>query len=129
MVSVVPPKNPRELLKKALKLTGKIMLGKDLERVLEPIYSRMLKSLINFGRGKGLDDSFLGFLNLEKFVAESLIKGHPVTEGLSIMCNSGFAPSAFVIISSGIDDPELSVVMERYRRKGCNLLFLSKKVL
>jgi hypothetical protein len=34
-------------------------------------------------------DSFLGFPNLEKFVAESLIKGHPVTEGLSIMCNSG----------------------------------------
>jgi len=129
LVSVVCLENPRELLKRALKLTGKISLGKGFERVLEPIDIRLRNSLLSsaYSREK-VNRGFLEILELEKFVGEKMIKGHPVMEGLSIICKSGFVPGAFVVISSGNDQSELSVIMERYRRKGCNLLFLDKSV-
>ena len=113
--------NPRETLKKALKLTQRIMIVEPKEKVLQPTTIRKLRrsigqlSKVNGEPARQLSE----LLKLETIANQEAAKQHPATETLAEATRSTQG-SAVIIVASpiGDDSDALLLALERLKDKG-----------
>jgi hypothetical protein len=113
--------NPRETLKKALKLTQRITIVEPKEKVLQPTTIRKLRrsigqlSKVNGEPARQLSE----LLKLETIANQEAAKQHPATETLA-EATRNVQGSAVMIVASPISDDSdaLLLALERLKDKG-----------
>jgi len=127
VLSVTPPANPREIVKKALRLTRSVTLVKPLKKTLEsPEVQRLRRSidqleLVETESAQNLAD----ILRLEYEAIQEAAKDHPASQALGKTAESTPAPAIITVVSSWSHDADaLAITLEKLRRKGYNTVLV-----
>ena len=125
VIEAVPPINPREALKKALKLTKGIVVMKHPKRVLEPPNVRsLLRSIEQLQRLEGEPARRLSeILKFEHEALQDNARRHPVSKALEKEAKGTSPPATIIVVSLLNHDAEaLSVTLENMRKRGYNTI-------
>lgn len=122
--------NPREMLKKALKLTQNITIVEPLERTLEPQNIKRLRRNINqleqatIKPAQKLEE----ILKLEYQILQETAKRHPAGQALAKAAEGTPAPAVITVVSPFSHDADaLSVTLDKLERKGYSTLIVKSK--
>jgi uncharacterized protein (DUF58 family) len=130
-VLVTGPLHPRETLKHALRVSGKIALVSRQERLLvPPNLLRLRRSVRNLrGNGSNGTGSALGeMLQREIEALEELAEGHPLTSALRRGLRGSQPPVTITVISRWNHDAEaLAVTLPRLQGQGYRVLDLRSR--
>jgi len=127
VIEAVPSINPREALKKALKLTRNIAVIKHPKRVLEPPDVRsLLRSIEQLQRLEGEPARRLSeILKFEHEALQDAARRHPVSKALEKEAKDTSPPATIIVVSLLNHDAEaLSVTLEKMRKRGYNTICL-----
>jgi uncharacterized protein (DUF58 family) len=123
--------NPREILKKTLKLTERIAIVEPKEKVLQLIETRRLKRFIE-QLSMLQDESSHELSELLKFelaANQETAKQHPATHTLAKATGNMQGP-ALIIVASPIDESSgaLLLALERLRERGYRTVMVSQRL-
>jgi uncharacterized protein (DUF58 family) len=122
--------NPRETLKKALKLTRNITLLEPQQKTLEPPDIKRLRRNINqLEQVKTRPAEKLAeILKLEYEVLQETAKEHPAGQALTKAAEGTHAPAVITVVSPFSHDADaLAVTLERLKRKGYGTVIVRSK--
>jgi uncharacterized protein (DUF58 family) len=122
--------NPRETLKKALKLTQNITLLEPKQKTLEPPDVKRLRRNINqLEQVKTKPAQKLaGILKLEYEVIQETAKKHPAGQALTKAAGGTNAPAVITVVSPFSHDADaLAVTLEKLKRKGYRTVIVKSK--
>jgi uncharacterized protein (DUF58 family) len=122
--------NPRETLKKALKLTQNITIVKPLQRTLEPQNIKRLRRNINQLEQATTRPAqkLAEILKLEYQILQETAKEHPAGRALTKAAEGTPAPAVITIVSPLNNDADaLAVTLEKLERKGYSTVIVKSK--
>jgi hypothetical protein len=131
VLSAIPPENPRETLKKALKLTQSITLVEPPEKVLQsPEIWRLRRSMGQLERAKTESAQKLAeILRLEYQAIQKSAKDHPVSQALAKTVASTPPPAVITVVSPWSHDADaLAMTLEKLRVRGYNLVLVDTEL-
>jgi len=123
----VPPSNPREMLKKTLKLAQNIIVVPAEERLLQPPNIRRLKRTVNQLRRGDTESSqrLADILSVEYEALQEVARTHVATKALRDVAEYIPPPAIITVISSLNHDSEaLTVILDKLEGKGYHSLTL-----
>ena len=122
--------NPREMLKKALKLTQNITIVEPLERTLEPQnIKRLRRNISQLEQTTAKPAQKLAeILKLEYQILQETAKKHPAGQALTKAAEGTPAPAVITIVSTFSHDADaLAVTLEKLERKGYSTVIIESK--
>ena len=122
--------NPREMLKKALKLTQNITIVEPLERTLEPQnIKRLRRNISQLEQTTAKPAQKLAeILKLEYQILQETAKEHPAGQALTKAAEGTPAPAVITIVSTFSHDADaLAVTLEKLERKGYSTVIIESK--
>ena len=130
VLAAMSPMNPREALKKALDLTGKITIVEPSEKVLQSAEMRRLKRSIGQLEQVKADSAqeLIDILKLEYKANRKAAADHPAGQALAKIVERISPPATITVVSSlSSNQEELSITLERLKEKGYNTIMVTRK--
>jgi len=124
-LAMTPPTNPREALRRTLRLTRSITLIKPLEKTLQPLdVQRLRRSISQLEQAKTEPAQKLaGILKMEYEAIQEAAGGHPASQTLRKTAESTPPPALITVVSSWSHDAEaLAITLEKLKGKGYNAI-------
>jgi len=122
--------NPRETLKKALKLTQNITIAEPLQRTLDPQNVKRLRRSINQLEQATTKPAqkLAEILKLEYQILQETAKEHPAGRALTKAAEATLAPAVITVVSPLSHDADaLTVTLEKLERKGYSTVIVKSK--
>jgi hypothetical protein len=121
VLSTSSAENPREVLKRVLKLTCSIRLVEGAERVLESVEIGLLKRSmrrLESGAKNSSVKRLSELLHFEYQAIEKSAKQHPVSQALLKIVKNTPSPAVVTIVSSVVNENAFAYTVERLKEKG-----------
>ena len=127
VLATIPPTNPREMLKKALRLTQSITLVEPLKKTLQsPEVQRLRRCIGQLEQVKTEPAQKLaGILRLEYETIQEAAKDHPASQALGKTAESTPPPAVITVVSPWSHDADaLAITLEKLRGRGYNTVLV-----